>query len=228
MREDTSGKKSNDRSFSAGKLVLALAFFAGWAGSTSVPARATDLRVEGGPGGAPFRAQCPAGRFLVGVSIRSGAWLDAIFPLCAGFLPDQRLFAGTTRGSRHGGTGGSPLLRDGSCPSDHAMVGMKFGWTRGENSIAFVDYVEVICQNLKTGNRMQVCLQTGHGCWDKHPNPPPPTFPGGLNVFGDSPFVQNCPNREAATGLRGRSGSFVDALGLICSPLPLKRIQAKP
>ena len=33
-------------------------------------------------------------------------------------------------------------------------------------------------------------------------------------------FVQECPAGEAATGIHGRSGGAVDALGLICGPQP--------
>jgi hypothetical protein len=36
----------------------------------------------GGPGGAPFERDCPAGTVLVGLKARIGAALDAVGPVC--------------------------------------------------------------------------------------------------------------------------------------------------
>jgi hypothetical protein len=189
-------------------------------------AHATDLPVEGGPGGGPFRAECPSGQYLVGVSIKAGAWVDAIYLLCAPFIADQGGFGKWTRGPRHGGAGGSALLKDAACPRDRVVWGIKFGWTRTEYS--YVDYVELQCMpTARDGPTNNVCVQTGGGCWNKNPNPPPATFPGGLNVIGDEPFKQNCdPKSEVATGIHGRSGAYVDALGLICGLEPTPHVAA--
>lgn len=70
-------------------------------------------------------------------------------------------------------------------------------------------------------------MQTGDGCWDSHPNPPPAEF----NRFGPwPPLASFCDDGEAAVGIHGRSGAFVDALGLICGPKPkpIKVIGQKP
>ena len=182
-------------------------------------AQATDLPAQGGPGGGPFRAECPPGEYLVGVSIKAGAWVAAIHPLCAPFLADQKRFGKWTRGPRHGGTGGSPLLKDAACPSDRPVMGFKVGTTRTENP--YVDYVELHCASMGAG-QTTVCAHTGHGCWTSHPNPPPADFPGGLNIIGD-PQWQYCKREggwQIATGIHGRSGAYVDALGLICGPAP--------
>jgi hypothetical protein len=40
--------------------------------------------------------------------------------------------------------------------------------------------------------------------------------PGGFNILGTA--SQKCPAFEVATGIHGRSGIYVDALGLICGP----------
>jgi hypothetical protein len=97
---------------------------------------------------------------------------------------------------------------------------MKLGWTRTEQS--YIDYVELQCMPIARDSQTNaVCVHTGDGCWNKHPNPPPLTFPGGLNIIGDQPFSQNCdPKRGVATGFHGRSGIYVDALGLICGQEP--------
>src|SRR5262249_49982369 len=55
----------------------------------------------------------------------------------------------------------------------------------------------------------RICLNTGNGCPDAHPARP------SLKAV-----TQRCPDHEAGTGVHGRSGSFVDAIGLICGPKP--------
>jgi len=55
------------------------------------------------------------------------------------------------------------------------------------------------------GTSFDICLHTGDGC------PLHQAF---------APFWQSCPYGEWATGLRGRIGIYVDALGLICGPEP--------
>ena len=63
------------------------------------------------------------------------------------------------------------------------------------------------------GGDTRVCLHTGDQCWDRHPSPGP------YNGWGLS-FRIACPPGEAATGLIGRSGAYVDALGLKCEQKP--------
>jgi hypothetical protein len=68
---------------------------------------AIDTPIEGGPGSGTFRDVCPTGQFLVGVSIRSGTWVDAIYPL----WPRSRLTAGSEDGrAGHGTVGVGALL----------------------------------------------------------------------------------------------------------------------
>jgi hypothetical protein len=49
----------------------------------ALPAQATDLQAFGELGGRQFRTACPSGQFVVGLSIKAGAWIDAVGPLCA-------------------------------------------------------------------------------------------------------------------------------------------------
>lgn len=168
----------------------------------SGPAFATDRPIQGGSGGAVFRDDCGRGRYLVGVSIRKGGWVDAILPLCAAYTAQKR-FAKWERGRRHGGAGGSPLLKDAVCPADHFVIGLKFGVTQGKKR--FIDWVAVQCIRIAGGTSFDICLHTGDGC------PLHQAF---------EPFWQTCPYGEWATGLRGRIGIYVDALGLICGPEP--------
>ena len=191
-------------------------------------AEAGKLPAQGGPGGGQFNGACPQGQFLRGVSARVGAWIVAIASLCATFDASTGKFNAWKRGKRFGGTGASPLLKDIACPPDRFVDRIQFGWTRDEGS--YVDYVQLRCVPMTSGQSNFVCLQSGDGCWSKHPNPPPKGIPlpgGGLNIIGDSPFEQSCPIGEAVTGIHGSSGAFIDALGLICGPEP-KRVLAAP
>jgi hypothetical protein len=182
-------------------LALALALLVGF-GST--PAQSTDLPVEGGRGGGNFRADCGAGRYLRGVSIRAGSWVDAISVLCAVDTAPNGHLGKWKREQRTGGTGGSPLLRDAACPPDQFVIGLKFGLTRGDNK--YIDWVAVQCIPIRGGSSSDICLHTGGGC-----------PPAGM-------VWQSCPNfsgsQEWGKGIHGRSGAFVDALGLICGPQP--------
>ena len=168
-----------------------------------IPASATVLPVQGGPGGGSFVAECPRGQFLVGISVRSGYWIDAIFPLCAPFLANQRKFGNWTRGPRNGGTGGSRLLKDAVCPSDRYVSGILHNYTgSSRRGSMFVVAVRLTCSPVAGGAATTLCLRGKYRC-------------------GDIPsFNHVCPANEAATGIHGRSGAYVDALGLICGPKP--------
>jgi hypothetical protein len=184
---------------------------------TSSSAIATDLAVQGGPGGKYFRTDC-SGDYVVGVYVRSGAWIDAVGLKCAPFLPNESKFKHPAwNKAYHGGGGGAPQP-EGICPSDRFVSGIKFGYTREGSDPRYVDYIELTCTPI-TGAEPpnKVCLQTGNGCWDDPPN----KAGGVMAAFQADPFKQSCHAGEAAMGLHGRSGNFVDALGLICGPKPV-------
>lgn len=190
----------------------------------SSSANATDLPVQGGPGGSYFRSDC-SGDYVVGVYVRSGAWIDAVGLKCAPLLANEGRFKHPAWNKPyHGGEGGA-LQPAGICPSDRYVSGVKFGYTREGSDPLYVDYVELTCTPIARAEPPnKVCLQTGHGCWDD-----PPSKPGGVMApFSGDPFSQSCPSGEAAIGLHGRSGRFVDGLGLICGPKPVATAAPKP
>jgi hypothetical protein len=166
----------------------------------SAAAYATDLALRGGSGGNAFRSECPAGQFLVGMSIKAGAWVDAVAPLCAPLIDNNTRFGKWKRGARQGGKGGSPLLKDGACPSDRYIVAIAVEVVDDK----YVDFIDINCIPLDGRDAATlVCLKTGEPCYFAGYNLP------------------TCSTNEAATGIWGRAGQFVDALGLICGPRPL-------
>jgi hypothetical protein len=161
-------------------------------------AQSTVLPPAGGPGGGNFVAEC-AGQYLVGVSLRTGGWVDAIAPLCASFLPAQGKFDKWKRGPRKGGFGGSPLLKDAACPADRYVSGITIG-LRPDSK--YLDYVLLFCGPVKDRSAVTKVCAASRRC-------------------GDIPsHDQSCPAGEAATGIHGRYGAYVDSLGLICGRKP--------
>jgi uncharacterized protein YkwD len=182
------------------------------------PVQARDLPVQGGPGGGRFRLACDNNFFLIGISLRSGGHVDAIRAKCLAFNATKHVFVTPTRNTNFaGGAGGA--LRENGCSPDRYVSGIKYGFTRDDNRPKYLDYVELTCSVISGyGGDTRVCLHTGNGCWDRHPNPGP------YNGWGLS-FQSRCNRNEAAVGIHGRSGIYVDALALICGPKP---VAAKP
>jgi CubicO group peptidase (beta-lactamase class C family) len=111
-----------------------------------------------------------------------------------------------------GGNGGSQ--QHGECSLERYAAAIKIGFTRDDNKPKYLDYIELSCGVLSGyGGDTKVCLETGDKCWDRHPDP------GRYNGFGLS-FQSRCPPGEMIAGLIGRSGSAIDAVGIICRPRP--------
>ena len=162
--------------------------------------QATDLPLGGGPGGSPFRREC-SGDFVVGIYVRSSDWVDAIGLKCGIFNQTQGEFNQPPWNTPYfGGGGGADQER--VCAKDRFVSGIRFNVT-GEASHPFINFIELTCTPIAGGASNTLCIQTGQGCPDA------------------GAIVQTCPASEpAATGIAGRRGPYVDALGLICGPQP--------
>jgi hypothetical protein len=170
------------------------------------PAYASDGKIVGGPGGGSFRDVCPQNQYLVGVQLRSGSWVDAITPVCGVFKPGMGAQGGPR--SQHGGNGGGPQA--GACPVGSFVTTLRMGFTRSGNKEKYLDYVNMKCVSAKDPSQTtSVCLATGEGCYTNIDN-------GRIGPMGS-----DCPGNEAAVGLIGRSGNYVDALGVTCGPRPV-------
>lgn len=156
-----------------------------------------------GSGGSAFRDLCPGGQYLVGTNAHTGAVIDQISITCAPVTGDGTvgaLFHGPTHGGPGGGTPKESFdktkERRTTCADNEIVNAM--GLLPGEQQSRQV--VRLIIFNC--------VLTTG-------------TARHNLDI-GDAPFFptinQQCPDGEAAIGLQGRAGAYVDALGLICGP----------
>ena len=172
-------------------------------------------RVSGGPGGGPFRHFCKTSQYVTGLLVSSGDNIDSNAAFCSFLSPDKTVFyrGVPDQTDKAGGNGGGE--RAARCAPNQYVSGLKYGFTRDGNQPKFLDYVEITCQPLQpTGNASTVCLGTNdNGCWDRYPSPGP------YNGYGLA-FSANCRYTNFMIGLIGRSGQYVDALGIECLPRP--------
>ncbi len=194
--------------------VIVLLLFAIFVGLPGV-AEATILPIEGGSGGSYFRTDCAAGQYLVGFSVRAGAWIDAIAPLCAPYLSGTGTFGDWKALASRGGKGGSPEEK--YC-SGASIGALQFTYTRdGDGRPQFVDDISFSCLDAGGNKVGGECIDSGENCSS-----------GSTWKFAFQEF--DCPDGELATGIQGRSGDSLDALGMICGPAPRKIVlgTAKP
>jgi hypothetical protein len=199
---------------------LILAIVCAIASGLGRPAAATIMSAEGGQGGGDFQAQCAPGQYVVGFAAGAGAWINRIAILCAPYLAEQHKFGSRTTGEFHGG--GGATLQEQYCPVDSYVASIHFGFTRRGSEREYVDDVGMGCARLDGTASASACINTGEGC-SEGGSYVPNVFPTGVRDQVHLAF-QSCPSGEAATGIHGRSGDYVDALGLICGPAPTGKI----
>jgi hypothetical protein len=164
--------------------------------------------IQGGKGGGFFKVICPPGQFWVGAVGRAGVVIDNMKLLCEQFrtvksIPPRKNWKVVppvrNERPRIGGSGGGTALTR-QCTNDRFVRLITFNteFFEGHHLIAFI---RMTCE---------------HG-----------TFSGfdeltfGFNTpVGTGPQVQACPQGEYAIGLKGRQGDFIDAIALICAPMP--------
>jgi hypothetical protein len=163
--------------------------------SSSADAASSLSPVLGGSGGDAFVTSCSDDEVMVGVRVRSDAWLDSVAPRCVK-ASNAGVWQGTVRTlAVAGGTGGFPATRD--CPRNYAVSGFS---GRGG---AFVNRLRLECRPLVSRNALRR---------DRAPRETALVGGRGGEAFG--PF--HCPENLPATGIRGRSGEYVDQLQLSC------------
>lgn len=199
--------------------LLALLLVVGFAFVCSDLALATDLPVYGGPGGNEFRAECPKGSYLVGLTGRTGAWVNRIAPICAPWLRGSQTLGAPSIGQSFGMSGGGQEHQAICTRSGDNRLAIQSWWIhllRSDNH--YVQFIQVYCDSLPTplpptnwGPRLD---------FGTKPNDSEEMITYG--PFGSQPPFQACPAGEAAVGIHVRAGRFVDAIGLVCGPIPAR------
>jgi len=160
--------------------------------------------VDFSSGGLPFTAQAPAPGFaLVGLMMRTGAWIDQIVPLFAEMLEDGTL-GPVVHGYSYGGFGGVPTHLQ--CSPGHVVTGIQ---TR---SGSFVDAIRLY------QTRWDGSLISSEAGWT-----PWCGGPGGVERIARFAEPEG---GGIAVGIAGRAGAYVDNLTLVTAE-PL-RIAAQP
>lgn len=179
----------------------------------------TDLPIYGGLGGQAFRADCPTGFYLVGLAGRTGSWVNRIAPVCAAWLRGSQALGTPTIGQSFGMSGGGQEHQAICTRSGNNHLAIQSWWIhllRSDNH--YVQYIQMYCDSLPTP-----LPPTNYGPrldFGTRPNDVEELVTYG--PFSSQPPFQACPAGEAAVGIRVRAGQFVDAIGLICGPLPAR------
>ena len=197
----------------------------------------------GGSGGAQFISLCWAGQELSGFELRAGDDIDAIRPLCVsayttGSVTLPQLSNGSGLVQRY-----SSAAREVDAASYSPLAGDWFelpkGWHGGTggrlasvvcpHARPIVVAMHVAAEGVRTVTVNNIHLYCGLAVpsqqLDENPSaifdaPKASGSPAVLGIGGtsvsNSAGCQRCPEGKVAVGVHGRSGEWVDAIGLIC------------
>lgn len=177
--------------------ILAQSLFAmtaGAQGGTSVS------ETVGGTGGGPFRLSCPSGMAMVGVNARHGAWVDALAPICAVWVKGNRTLGEIDeQPGTGGGGGGRGWMR---CQGPRGVVVGLWVWPVRRDNRRLIGRIVLECGDYEQPSRFANKL------------------PGGADGIGQAVEPERaalrCGQNGVAVGLYGRSGAFIDRVGLLC------------
>ena len=179
-------------------LPIAMVFFcAGAIEAAPLPA------IDGGSGDASFEDRCPPGKYLVGLKIRSGAWIDQLTTVCA-FVEANGYLSAAIDGPARGGNGGGPAGN--SCSQGQVISRMWVSFTAGNRQVKNFRFA---CRST-TNSTPSAGFAIGNG------DPGTAGAPSGEICRSDGGINQ------AAVGVYGRYGRHVSAAGLICGNLVLQ------
>ena len=176
----------------------------------SIPNRSF-LPIIGGPGGGQFQTGCNVGEYLIGLDLHAGDDVDAIRPVCRwnGPAHADAPFAG--------GNGGK-LAQLRCPPSAPAVIGIDIA-AEGAATVV-VNNVHLFCgQPIAHQTPPAYPSAVFDGPSAVRSAPLFPLLPGGTSISATQGH-EACPDGQYATGIHGRSGTWLDAVGLICAAAP--------
>jgi hypothetical protein len=182
----------------------------------------------GGQGGGQFIGRCFVGTLLAGFELRAGDDVDAIRPVCvAAYGPRETSLLSLTSGSGleqvgdgygnvklvfgwYGGTGGS--IKRVLCPTEQPIVtGMEVR-AEGVDTVV-VNNIHLFCGLAATNQNPS---EFPSAVFDAPAYSPSRGFLGHGDSAHTAGGTQRCPTGQVAVGVHGRSGIWLDAIGLIC------------
>lgn len=157
----------------------------------------TQLSPDEDGGGYYVSLVCGADKVLVGISGRSGQWVDAVKGICSR-VTESGDWTGATSiaaGGTIGATSGNPYTL--LCPAGFAVGGLS------GRSGRWVDRLRIYCVKL------------GSFGWTTG-SPSGGSSTGGTGGSAWGPFL--CGGNKPATAIHAHDGSYVDRIGLSCFP----------
>jgi hypothetical protein len=192
------------------------------------PACAFEGPITGGRGGLLFRYECPNQMFLVGFKAEPGAWINYMLGTCQRVQPGVRRVGRAQRPNPqfhghfkftndtdsigvmgHGPEVSTPNLdtsdvqpRDRpnvteTCKPESMLAGIDVDFVKYENTHV-LNFLRGYCDNPTTRRRVTF-IDVGQND----------------NQFV-VPFKHRCPTGQYMTGIVGREGLYIDAVGIIC------------
>jgi hypothetical protein len=185
------------------------------------------LPAIGGGGGSEFVARCPEGKLLTGFELGAGDWVDAVRPIC---VADYEVYSVSTDEpypSKFGGDGGHPrqlLCKNASTKDGHGelitiplapiVLGMYVG-SEGKQTVT-VNRIHLICGVADPDDIEKIDDARIREALVANKGEPPRVRYDGITHYSGPEGEQSCPQGLVAVGIHGRSGVFLDAVGLIC------------
>jgi len=180
--------------------------------------------IGGSGGNTNYNLDCGPNAVMVGINGKYGSWIDSMSVVCRGINADGSLGNMRTLGPT-GGTGGNNIANS-VCAADSVVTGMNFYWG------LIVDRTEVHCRPwLK--NRLMADPSTS----SPSPSPLGPSIDTSIydsilnllnyklntNIATKFRASVSCTSlgEYVATGMRGRSGNFLDSASLVCDTFSL-------
>ena len=165
--------------------------------------RARSGTVGGAGGAGSLVDECGAGQVLAGLKGSADGVIGGVAPLCVdvdlnGAWSGEPLASATV----HGGGGSAPFER--VCPSGSALVDFEGGTSFDVWSTGVVGSLGARCRSLADPTTVEG---------------PAVALPRAGAATGDE-ALRGCGEGSVATGIHGRAGAVVDALGLICLERP--------
>lgn len=171
----------------------------------------------GGLGGGQYTARCAGDQILTGFDLRTGDDVDAIRPLCVAVRGPTDVGPINPYPSQFGGNGGGP--RRLACPSKDPLVVGLYVIAEGVKTVV-VNNIHLFC-GPAVANQTPAANPTAVFDGPKANDTDTAISIGNeVRYAGGGKYPQVCPSGLVAVGINGRSGKWLDAVGLTCGAPP--------
>ena len=162
-------------------------------------AQTTRTGTVGGQGGGPFELACPAGTVMTGLNARHGSWIDALAPICSVWVRSSETLGEIDDQPFAGGNGGGPAFI--RCEGRRGVV-TGIDMSQADNTDRSIGAISVFCGDYKEPERRSLNRLGGSADY--------------LGQYSGAAGGEHCERGMVAAGIFGKSGAFIDRLGLLC------------